>query len=722
MLLYLATPTRHYTFDAVAYAYQIDRFEDDGRPNWLFHAHHLLFNAVGWVLMVLLRELGIRLSSLEALQALNSVLGGVGVGLFALVLARATRRPLLAVGMALLLGVSHGYWTCATDGRVNLPGLVLVIGAFGAALRWVESGSPAWARGSAALTGLAILFHQSHVLFVPTLAAAALLSPVPWRRKIGAGLAAAAVLAAIVGAVYLTAAVAEGIRDLEGLLTWLWGYGADGRWWSLDWRANLPLSASALLRALWMDGLTGRAGLPPGIFHQEAGVTLSMLLIGAFLLAWRLPSLMRRHGAAVLLCATWFVTYAAFFNIWNPGYFVFWVPQLTAALFGAGLILAGLLPAPQTTISPRGSTLAGMRAWSSPPRPPLGAQGAMGGSLRSPPGAPRREGGSLRSLPPSSRRPAQARAVRVPHAQVLRAAAHLQARRPRLNAVPKGPLRVAHRFIAGKDGGYMAPVPEGRLKIAQRFIAGTRGGYFHLVPEGRLNLTRRFITGSQLASHAWRLASAATVTAFIFAAVPILFFHSYRAAIRPRMEASTNANLRLAEAVRRATQPGDLVLVTGTGWLALGEVYIPYFSRRPMLALQAVLKQEHGDKEAAFRRLRDEMERCWARGGQVYLLSEVLASRAAYSVLAQRYGVQQSDAIRFFEPYAPRPSLQAGAHSVWRLSRPLIDGRGNIHAQRGPEGERVAGSRQPQAAKPAGAALGGSERRARAPEMPARAG
>src|SRR5207249_1168040 len=119
----------------------IDRFTEEGQSGWLFHPHHLLFNALGWIALKLLRGLGIHLRSLEALQVLNALFGGVGVGLFALLVARATRRLWLAVGLALVLGVSHGYWTCATDGRVNLPGLVLVLAAFGMALRWATSGS-----------------------------------------------------------------------------------------------------------------------------------------------------------------------------------------------------------------------------------------------------------------------------------------------------------------------------------------------------------------------------------------------------------------------------------------------------------------------------------------------------------------------------------------------------------------------------------------------------
>jgi hypothetical protein len=152
--------------------------------------------------------------------------------------------------------------------------------------------------------------------------------------------------------------------------------------------------------------------------------------------------------------------------------------------------------------------------------------------------------------------------------------------------------------------------------------------------------------------------------------LPILFTHAYRLAIRPRMEAKTNPHLQIAVTLRQTTQPGDLIVATGAGWLAQSEVYIPYFSQRPLLSLQQVMKQQHGDQEAAFAYLRRYMERCWDRGGQVYVLQEVLASGPAYTVLHERYGLSQADALRFFQAYAPRPALGAGPHTVWVLSHP----------------------------------------------------
>jgi hypothetical protein len=162
--------------------------------------------------------------------------------------------------------------------------------------------------------------------------------------------------------------------------------------------------------------------------------------------------------------------------------------------------------------------------------------------------------------------------------------------------------------------------------------------------------------------------AAVVVTALTLA----LFFQTYREAIRPRMEAAGNPYLQVAEAVKEVTRPGDLVLATGTGWLAQGEVYIPYFSGRPLLAMQVVLKRQNGSKEAAFDYLRHYMERCWTRGSRVYILDEALESREAYGVLLERYGLSHEEARQFFQAYAPSPVLQAGAHSIWQLSPPAV--------------------------------------------------
>ena len=50
-----------------------------------------------------------------------------------------------------------------------------------------------------------------------------------------------------------------------------------------------------------------------------------------------LPLLWRSHHRRILIiCVLWTLLYAAFFTIWSPGYFVFWVPVLVPT----GLLLA----------------------------------------------------------------------------------------------------------------------------------------------------------------------------------------------------------------------------------------------------------------------------------------------------------------------------------------------------------------------------------------------
>jgi hypothetical protein len=191
-----------------------------------------------------------------------------------------------------------------------------------------------------------------------------------------------------------------------------------------------------------------------------------------------------------------------------------------------------------------------------------------------------------------------------------------------------------------------------------------------------------------------RVAAAGVPVALAVGLLPALFSHTYRLAIRPRMEAETNPYLRIAATLQRTTRPDDLILATGAGWLAQGEVYIPYFSGRPLLALQQVLKQRHGDRAASFDYIRQYMERCWGRGGQVYLLQEVLSSGPAYAVLGERYGLSQAEARRFFQPYLPRRAVQAGPHSIWVLSNPAAQPPQTADARRRPAPVRTTEARQ----------------------------
>ncbi len=91
--VYWNTRTEANTFDAVSYANQIAHlYPRTGQVHWLFHPHHLLFNAVGYVLWRTAHLLGYAGGSLVVLQSLNAVLGAAGVAVMYVTLRLLLQR------------------------------------------------------------------------------------------------------------------------------------------------------------------------------------------------------------------------------------------------------------------------------------------------------------------------------------------------------------------------------------------------------------------------------------------------------------------------------------------------------------------------------------------------------------------------------------------------------------------------------------------------------
>jgi hypothetical protein len=67
-----------------------------------------------------------------------------------------------------MLGSAFGYWVCATDGRVNMPGLVAAVVALGLALGMLDNPSVWQVAVMAVVSVLAVGLHQSYgLLMVP---------------------------------------------------------------------------------------------------------------------------------------------------------------------------------------------------------------------------------------------------------------------------------------------------------------------------------------------------------------------------------------------------------------------------------------------------------------------------------------------------------------------------------------------------------------------------
>jgi hypothetical protein len=355
--VYWTTRTEANTFDAVSYANQIAHlYPRTGDIRWLFHPHHLLFNALGYALWQIARALGYTGGSLVVLQSLNATLGAAGVSVFYVTLRRLLQRsrwlPLL---VSLGLAFSFGYWICATDGRVNMPSLFFLLCAFAVLCRTMHTPQIGLAALTGALAGGAVLFHESAGLFVIVGLAGVLLAEddpmllpkVMLRRRQRMVLAFLGTWAVTVGLPYLLIGVfALHLHSVSSFRHWSNEYAELGWWWDFHIGRNLSLDLYAFRHAAFVE--------PPGkqgTFHLGPNIPLALKgLYFATLIGWlgavyafcaALPLLWRSHNRRLMIvCVLWIFVYAAFFTVWSPGYFVFWVPVLVPTGIMLALALA----------------------------------------------------------------------------------------------------------------------------------------------------------------------------------------------------------------------------------------------------------------------------------------------------------------------------------------------------------------------------------------------
>ncbi|MGO8670662.1 MAG: hypothetical protein ACLQVD_04765 [Capsulimonadaceae bacterium] len=341
--LYLATRTQYSTFDAVSYSNQIAHLYPRTHDlHWLLHPHHLLFNGTGYLLWRMAQAFGYRGGPLVVLETYNAFIGAAGVAVFYVILRLLMQR---SQGLPVLytcgLGLSFGYWICSTDGRVNPTSTTLLLISFALLCVMCERATPVRAVAAGLIAGLAFLYHESAGLFV--LVGLAGMAAVPAEALRGQRSGARLHLA-MAFAVAWTAVAVTGYGVLGGLALrlhsvgafhrWSAEYAELGWWWNFHIVHNLRLDVYALRHAAFVE--------PPGkrgTFHLAADTPTGLLaLYFATLAGWfvavyyffmALPLLWRTHYRPVLIMSlVWMGLYGAFFTVWSPGYFVFWVPTL----------------------------------------------------------------------------------------------------------------------------------------------------------------------------------------------------------------------------------------------------------------------------------------------------------------------------------------------------------------------------------------------------------
>lgn len=344
--LFLFTRARYYTFDSVSYAYSILRFDHTGDRFALFHPHHLLFNLTGWILWRFCRGFGYIGGPLEVLKTMNAVLGGIGIGLLSLTLRSVlTRSRTLAVLLPVSLGLSFGYWVCATDGRVNMASVVLTIASFYTLVLTMQSPTRRRAVTTGAVAALAMLYHESAGLFLVvgwlgiwmadyTQGTKVEERRIRWkllRLYTVAWIAFTAIPYLTVGIGYLH------LMSIDGFKNWAARYAILGWWWDFRILHNLRLDAYSIRKCLFTE--------PPGkmgTFYISHGATsfgfwAYVCALGGWLLASymgliALPLLLKTHYRRyIAVTIAYIVVNTAFFTVWQPDYWAFRVPTVMAA-------------------------------------------------------------------------------------------------------------------------------------------------------------------------------------------------------------------------------------------------------------------------------------------------------------------------------------------------------------------------------------------------------
>src|SRR3989442_2923605 len=179
--VYLALPTAHHSYDAVAYALDVEYAVVTGSFGRVWHDYPILYDPLVYALHALGRPAG--LHPLMTMQIVNALAGALVATLLAALLHARTGSRLLAACGGLALGLCGSFWYYSTNAEPYVVSVMCLLGF----LAWLpldeETPRPAMRLVlSAVAFGLAVGFHLSAIVLAPV---AVLFLQLPRRRAIG---------------------------------------------------------------------------------------------------------------------------------------------------------------------------------------------------------------------------------------------------------------------------------------------------------------------------------------------------------------------------------------------------------------------------------------------------------------------------------------------------------------------------------------------------------
>ena len=330
LIVYLLTLSDHYSPDSMAFALLVTK-DEVGQPLF-FQAEHLFYPAIGWVWYQIWQFFGYGEGALRPLQILNALFGAGGAVFFflslRLLLGKIRSGTVISLACALGLAFSYGYWYHSTGAEDQIIANAFALASFFVlATMWTrEKGTPYLALALGMTSGLAILFHATHVLFLPALLYG--LWQVRSRRR--DVLRWAVPLVVLVSISYLlVGSLAHDFRSIEDYRHWTLSAPAQGVWGQLQplnlWQGVKALAGSMI----YLEGGPNFRSLIGGTldWRNLLGVVLFVAIVSGLVGSIAYSVRYRRQlvrPSLFTLGILWAAPYTLFNIYWAPEDIQFW--------------------------------------------------------------------------------------------------------------------------------------------------------------------------------------------------------------------------------------------------------------------------------------------------------------------------------------------------------------------------------------------------------------
>lgn len=316
LLIYLAFLTKTYYWDGVLFSLDIESVYEGRAPaSSLFHPNHLLYNALGYVVYSACARIWPAVRAITVLQILNALMSVAAAYIVFLLAKWITRLNAAAIFCCVLFVSGATWWKFSTDADSYIVAVLLLL----LSALWLLRERPRIVL-AALCHAAAMLFHELAIFsYVPVLIWILLDARRTIAKRLGVAVAYCAGTGAVVAAAYWACYEGANHGTYPTLFSWITSYSSDKGFTS----SVSDVVSHYLASYLKLFG-GGKLTLVSQFFSFWTGAAL-VLCVG--LLFWGARLLARPANAAEIKCDrralfflwAWFVAYALFLGLWDPG-------------------------------------------------------------------------------------------------------------------------------------------------------------------------------------------------------------------------------------------------------------------------------------------------------------------------------------------------------------------------------------------------------------------